>query len=164
MKPLFPSTIADVINECIGYSNPEIPEIPLDSNGIFAGHRILLVEDVDINREIIMTLLEPTLVEIDYAENGLDAVKMFIEAPEKYDLILMDIQMPEMDGYDATWQIRGLKSPKAKTVPIIAMTANVFKQDILKCFACGMNGHLGKPINMNELLKTMLKYLGKNKK
>jgi CheY-like chemotaxis protein len=95
----------------------------------FTGKRILLAEDVEINREIVLALLEPTQVEVDCAENGAEAVRLFRETPEKYDMIFMDVQMPEMDGYDATRHIRSLDSPNAKTVPIIAMTANVFKDD-----------------------------------
>ncbi len=159
LKPLFPSAIADIINECIGVIHEQTPEPPLDINGIFAGQHILLAEDIDINREIIMTLLEPTLVEIDYAENGLEAVKMFIKTPEKYDMIFMDIQMPEMDGYEATRQIRALDLKNAKTVPIIAMTANAFKEDIENSHFAGMNDHLSKPLNINKLLETMFRYL-----
>jgi len=123
-----------------------------DINGIFAGHRVLLVEDIEINREIVLALLEPTLIQIDCAENGAEAIRIFNETPEKYELILMDIQMPEMNGYEASRAIRALDIPEAKTVPIIAMTANVFREDIEKCLAAGMNGHLGKPINCNEVL------------
>ncbi|WP_424245651.1 signal transduction histidine kinase [Elusimicrobium posterum] len=126
---------------------------------VFAGKRILLAEDVDINREIVLTLLEPTLIEIDSAENGAEALRMFSEAPEKYDLIFMDMQMPEMDGFEATRRIRALDVSNAKTIPIIAMTANVFKEDIDKCLAAGMNGHIGKPLDFNEVLEQLRKWL-----
>lgn len=128
-------------------------------SGIFSGHRILLVEDVEINREIVTTLLEPTKIEIDSAGNGLEAVNKFHEAPDKYDLILMDLQMPEMDGYSATQQIRSLKAPRAKTIPIIALTANVFREDIERCLKAGMNSHLGKPFDLKEIIKKMWFYL-----
>jgi len=118
----------------------------------YEGRQILLVEDVDINREIVLTLLEPTLVSIDYAENGAEAVRMFEASPEKYDMLFMDIQMPEMDGYEATRLIRALDTQRAKSVPIIAMTANVFREDVEKCLESGMNGHVGKPINIDELI------------
>ncbi|GBU20137.1 hypothetical protein R80B4_00012 [Fibrobacteres bacterium R8-0-B4] len=130
-----------------------------DITGIFAGKRILLVEDVELNREIVRALLEPTRISIDCAENGAEAVRMFTEASDKYALIFMDVQMPEMDGYEATRCIRAMDTPKAKTVPIIAMTANVFKEDIEKCEAAGMDSHLGKPIDFEELLNKLRGYL-----
>jgi len=163
-KPLFPSTIAEVINECLGVDKKQAEKSQdADIAGIFEGRHILLVEDVDINREIVLTLLEPTKLEIDCAENGVEAVRMFINAPNKYELIFMDIQMPEMDGYEATRHIRSLDNPKAKTVPIIAMTANVFKEDIEKCLAAGMNGHIGKPMDFEEVIKILRSYLGLKK-
>jgi len=103
--------------------------------------------------------LEPTHLQIDYAENGREAVRMFSENPEKYELILMDVQMPEMDGYEATRQIRALNNAQAKTVPIIAMTANVFREDIDKCLEAGMNGHIGKPIDLDDVLKELRNHL-----
>jgi len=124
-----------------------------------SGRYILLAEDVEINREIVITLLEPTHLQIDCAENGHEAVRMFRENSEKYDLIFMDVQMPEMDGYEATCQIRAMDIPNAATVPVIAVTANVFKEDIEKCLDAGMNGHVGKPLDINEVLKILKKYL-----
>ncbi|MDR0495089.1 MAG: response regulator [Treponema sp.] len=137
-------------------------EAPADINGLFAGRRVLLAEDVEINREIILTLLEPTLLETDCAENGMEAVRKFSEAPDKYDLIFMDIQMPEMDGYEATRHIRAMDLPKAKNIPVIAMSANVFREDIEKCLDAGMNGHVGKPLNLNEVISKLRFYLNKN--
>ncbi|WP_428897550.1 Signal transduction histidine kinase [Parelusimicrobium proximum] len=125
---------------------------------VFEGKCILLAEDVEINREIVLALLEPTRVALDSAENGAEALRMFREAPEKYDLIFMDMQMPEMDGFEATRQIRALDVKNAKTIPIIAMTANVFKEDIDKCLAAGMNGHIGKPLDFNEVLEQLRKW------
>lgn len=122
------------------------------------GRRILLAEDVEINREIVLVLLEPTLLEIDCAVNGTEAVRMFSEY--SYDLIFMDMQMPEMDGLEATRRIRTLDVPNAKTVPIIAMTANVFREDVEKCLDAGMNDHVGKPLDFNEVLDILQKYLG----
>jgi PAS domain S-box-containing protein len=159
-----------------------VKEDELDLNGLFAGRRILLVEDVEINREIVLALLEPTRLEIDCAENGVEAVHKFTEAPDVYDLIFMDIQMPEMDGYEATRRIRDMEaelqpSPEGegsplvhnaganrgadspKGVPIIAMTANVFREDIEKCIESGMNGHVGKPLNLDEVLEKLKSYL-----
>jgi signal transduction histidine kinase/DNA-binding response OmpR family regulator len=157
-KPLFPSTIAEVINECLGVDKEQMEKAQVNIAGIFAGRRILLVEDVEINREIVLTLLESTRLEIDCAGNGVEAVRMFIEAPERYDLIFMDIQMPEMDGYEATRRIRALDTPAAKNIPIVAMTANVFREDIDKCLDAGMNSHVGKPIDFKEVLDCLQLY------
>jgi len=170
-KPLFPSTIAEMINECLGVDEQQAEKSKsADIAGIFTGKRLLLVEDVEINREIVQTLLEPTKLEIDCAENGVEAVKMFTEAPTKYDMIFMDIQMPEMDGYDATKRIRGLEAEFNKNkdgnnrnlrrqIPIIAMTANVFKEDIERCLAAGMDNHVGKPLDFDEVLGKLRQYL-----
>ena len=144
----------------------------------FHDYTLLIAEDVEINREIMSAILEQTGVSIDYAENGKKAVSMFRENPEKYNLILMDINMPELDGYEAARQIRALEvklnknksmefpkeTPKLLTgrptgVPIIAMTANVFREDIEKCLSAGMNGHTGKPIDLDALLEILYKYL-----
>jgi len=136
--------------------------------GIFAGRRIMLVEDVEINREIVQALLEPTKLKIDCAENGAEAVHMFVESSDKYDIIFMDIQMPVMDGYDATQRIRALEAEKVtasggntvRRVPIIAMTANVFKEDIEKCLEAGMDSHVGKPLDLEEVMTCLHSYLG----
>jgi CheY-like chemotaxis protein len=161
LKPLFPSSVCDVISECIGIVNHKIEEKPPDISGIFRGRRLLFTEDIEINREIVISLLEETQVEIECACNGLEAVKMFSSQPDRYDMIIMDIQMPEMDGHEATRRIRALTVPSAATIPIIAMTANVFREDIESCLASGMSGHLGKPINIEELIQVMYKYMGK---
>jgi Signal transduction histidine kinase len=164
-KPLFPSAIAEVINECLGVDKRQAEKAQAsDIAGIFAGRRILLVEDVEINREIVQTLLEPTKLEIDCTENGVEAVNMFTDSMNKYDMIFMDIQMPEMDGYEATRHIRALNAARAKNIPIIAMTANVFREDVEKCLKAGMNNHIGKPVDFDEILKCLNTYLGKEEK
>jgi len=99
---------------------------------------------------------------IDCAENGAQALKMFEEAPDKYDVIFMDVQMPEMDGYEATRRIRSLDIPQADSIPIIAMTANVYREDIEKCLEAGMNDHLGKPLDFDEIMKILHMYLTKS--
>ena len=132
----------------------------------FKGKNILLAEDMEINREIVNALLEPTQLNIDCAENGEEAVKMFKEAPNKYAMIFMDIQMPLMDGYETTRNIRAIENSmkingnEYKPVPIIAMTANVFREDIEKCLESGMNGHVGKPLNFDEVMDKLRLYLG----
>jgi len=104
-------------------------------------------------------MLEPAMLEIDCAENGSEAVRMFSIAPEKYDIIFMDVQMPEMDGYEATRRIRAIELEQLKQVPIIAMTANVFREDIEKCLEAGMNGHVGKPLSYDDVIKQLRLYL-----
>jgi signal transduction histidine kinase/CheY-like chemotaxis protein len=125
----------------------------------FAGRRILLAEDIEVNREIVLALMEPLGIEMDCAVNGIDAVRLFEQDPRRYDLILMDMQMPEMDGCDATRRIRSLDVPWAREIPIIALTANVFKDDIYKCLEAGMNDHLGKPLDQNKVITTLRTYL-----
>jgi len=163
-KPLFPSDIFDAIIDCIGtmHQPADTGEKREDHETIkFEGRHILLAEDVEINREIVQTLLEPALLKIDFAENGKEAVRLFSESPDKYDLILMDVQMPEMDGHEATRRIRALGMPKAKEIPIIAMTANVFREDVEMCLQSGMNDHVGKPLNLDEVMAKLQVYLSK---
>ncbi|MCL2539396.1 MAG: response regulator, partial [Oscillospiraceae bacterium] len=159
-KPIFPSEFVECINVCFGLDllneGRKENEDKVDS---FWGYRLLLVEDIEINREIVMALLEPTLVEIDCAENGAVAVEMFSKNPEKYNIIFMDLQMPEMDGYEATQRIRAIDDELAQTIPIVAMTANVFKEDVEKCLAAGMNDHVGKPLDFDAVLQILRKNL-----
>ena len=129
-KPIFPTDIADIINDHLGADTLHGETAQPDAKGLFKNHKILIAEDVDVNREIIQSLLEPTLLEIDFAENGKEAVRIFSEKPNKHTMIFMDLQMPEMDGYEATRCIRAIDSQFAKDIPIIAMTANVFKDDV----------------------------------
>jgi PAS domain S-box-containing protein len=159
-KPLFASSIADCINECLG------TEVLLEAENAhpskinrLEGYHMLLVEDIEINREIVLALLEPTGILITCAENGAEALRVFGEAPELYDIIFMDVHMPEMDGYEATRRIRALGVPEAENVVIVAMTANVFREDIEKCLAAGMNDHIGKPLDFEDVLDKLHKYL-----
>jgi len=130
-----------------------------DYTGVFSGRRVLLAEDVEINREIVMSLLEPTCLKIDVAENGAEAVRIFSSSPEKYDLVLMDIQMPEMDGYEATRCIRRMNIPKAASIPIVAMTANVFREDVERCMEAGMSSHIGKPLDYEDVMNKLCFFL-----
>jgi len=161
-KPLFPSAIADTISECIGLSKKQTDAPPQDLSGIFEGHHILLADDIEINREIVHALLEPTRIRIDSATNGLEVVQMYCETPARYGLIFMDVQMPKMDGYEATRRIRALDLPGAKTIPIIAMTANVFREDLERCLEAGMDDHIGKPLEFSKVLDKLRKHLLKN--
>ncbi|MDR2861999.1 MAG: response regulator [Syntrophobacterales bacterium] len=161
-KPIFPTAIIDCINKCFGVDIlNERQKGESSETDRFEGYCVLLVEDVEINREIVLALLEPTFLNIDCAENGEEAVRMFSERPDRYNMIFMDIQMPVMDGYEATRSIRALDTENAGTIPIIAMTANVFKEDIEKCFEAGMNGHVGKPLDFDEVLLVIRKCLFK---
>ncbi|MDR0585893.1 MAG: response regulator [Treponema sp.] len=131
-----------------------------DATDKLKGKRALLVDDVAINRMIAANLLSHTGLEIDEAENGKTALEMFSASPENtYDIIYMDIQMPVMDGYESAGAIRALPRNDAKTVPIIALTANAFKEDIEKAVSNGMNGHLAKPIEMDKCLELTFKLL-----
>jgi len=123
----------------------------------FAGKRLLLAEDVEINREILIIQLDGTGLQIDVAQNGREAVEMVAANPDLYDLVFMDMRMPEMDGLEATRQIRSL--PISKELPIIAMTANVFTDDVKSCLEVGMNDHIGKPLDMRIVFEKLRKYL-----
>jgi CheY-like chemotaxis protein len=141
--------------------------------GEFRDFRILLAEDIELNKEVTQAILEDTGVDIQWAENGRKAVSAYTAHPERFDLILMDLQRPEMDGYEATRHIRVFEEERRKAfpaaespgsaamphIPIIAMTANVFKEDIEQCRRAGMDGHIGKPINIDELFAVLRRYL-----
>jgi len=161
-KPLFSSLIVDCINQCLD-SKHTAEETALEhrdtAENCFAGNHILLAEDIDINREIVMSLLEHTGIVIDCAENGRQAVEMFTANPDTYDMIFMDIHMPEVDGYEATRRIRNMDVPRAAAIPIVAMTANVFREDIERCLAAGMNDHVGKPIDVEEMFEKLRTYM-----
>ncbi len=137
------------------------PHAPLPPHGLLDlhGRKILMAEDIKINREIVLTLLEDTGLAIDCAENGAEALEMFARAPDAYELILMDLQMPEMGGLEATRRIRALKAPQAAAIPIVAMTANAFTEDVEACLAAGMNDHLSKPLDFDQLLAKLAHYL-----
>ncbi|MDR0862318.1 MAG: response regulator [Oscillospiraceae bacterium] len=158
-KPLFPSAIADLISDCLGSDATIKQEDDPEKLDDFSRFTVLLAEDVEINREIVLTLLEPTHVTVDCAENGEVALRLFAENPDRYSMIFMDVQMPEMDGYEATRRIRQLDLPRARKIPIVAMTANVFREDIDRCLAAGMDAHVGKPLDFEEVLERMRKYL-----
>jgi len=131
---------------------------PKDESPIsLAGRVALLAEDVEINREIVMAMLENTGLQIVCAETGQEALDMFSSAPGQYDIILMDINMPVMDGLEATRRIRALETPEGVRVPIIAMTANVLMSEVETYLSAGMTDHIGKPVDFDKLLNKLYK-------
>jgi len=140
------------------YNNKHENDILWEENN-FHGKKILFVEDIEINRDIVISQLDGTGLEIDIAINGVEAVKMIEKEETRYDLIFMDMRMPEMDGLQASRKIRSLPSDYAKKIPIIAMTANVFIDDIEQCLTAGMNDHIGKPVDMAIIFEKLRKYL-----
>ncbi len=149
-------THVEVVEQAIGEQEINIVEEAV----YFDRKKVLLVEDNEINMEIAQALLEKRGMQVQWAANGREAIDIFMASEEhEFDLILMDIQMPILDGLIATQQIRLLVREDAKTVPIIAMTANAFDEDVEKSKAAGMNNHLSKPINPKQLYKTLQVYL-----
>jgi CheY-like chemotaxis protein len=121
----------------------------------FKGKKLLMVDDHELSREITAGILESTHAEISFASNGKEAVELFAMFPDKYDAILMDVQMPVMDGLTATRTIRAIETPRAATIPIIAMTANIFDLDKKSCFDAGMSRYISKPISVRELYRVL---------
>ena len=157
-KPLFPTDLRNVLNQCCGSiaDAPAAAETSYD----FAGKRILLAEDNEMNREIACELLEEDGFIVDTAEDGSIAVeKMKAAKPGQYDLILMDVQMPIMDGHEATRVIRALPDPALAGITIIAMTANAFEEDRQAALAAGMDGFLTKPVEIDKLKATLAEFL-----
>ena len=158
-KPLFLSDVKKIIKSAMNIHDTETEERSIAQEE-FMGRRILLAEDNKMNQEIAITILEEAGFFVDLAENGEMAVtKVTNHPPKHYDIILMDIQMPIMDGYEATRQIRAMEEEGKKDVPIIAMTADAFFEDRQAALACGMNEHLAKPVDVERLfaiLKSLL--------
>lgn len=160
-KPLYKSKLLKVLQRFLheGSRSEPVRQFKL-SDADYSGKRILLVEDNELNREIAVEIIGSTGVSIDTAVNGLDAVNIVSRSPEGfYQMILMDIQMPVMDGYEATRQIRSLKRSDISGMPIIAMTANAFSEDVTNALKAGMNYHLAKPIDISALMSVLGKYL-----
>jgi CheY-like chemotaxis protein len=157
-KPLFTSPILDSINKLV-FKNELDVAAGQGTKDAFKGKKMLLAEDIEINREIVLSLLEDTGIEIFTAENGQEAVDMFAANPKKYDVIVMDVQMPIMDGLAATRAIKAMDNLEAKRMPIIAMTANAFAEDVEACKQAGMIDHIGKPIDFDILISKLREWL-----
>ncbi len=156
-KPIFLSELRDILITSTGktHSAPQPDPIP-DLSIHFKGARLLLTEDNELNREIAEEILTNNGFIVETAEDGTIAVeKVKNSAPGYYSLVLMDIQMPKMDGYDATRAIRALDDPLLAGIPIVAMTANAFEEDRRQALECGMNAHIAKPINVEKLLEIL---------
>ena len=157
-QPVFMSDLCSALLAAAGQAQKkEHPECPLHEKLTgFQGRRLLLVEDNELNREIAVELLGSFGFDVDTAENGAQAVERIVSArPGDFDLVLMDIQMPVMDGYEATRRIRALDDPVLAGIPILAMTANAFDEDRREALACGMNGFLSKPVNVEEIARAL---------
>ena len=156
-KPLFAGTVMDEFAEAFRSKNKTFKE----SRAELKGRRVLLAEDVAVNAEIMMMVLAMREMEADLAENGREAVRLF-ESHEAgyYDAILMDMRMPEMDGLEATKTIRSLQRDDARTIPIIALTANAFDEDVQQSMQAGLNAHLSKPVEPDTLFETLENLIG----
>ena len=151
-KPLFRSTLYDKINDLMGHASDS--QNPEDDYSDLQGLHILIAEDNDINWEIVSAMLAMFGITTDRAENGRVCVDMISSAAEgTYELIFMDVQMPQMNGLDATREIRSLENPWASSIPIVAMTADAFSENVAACLNAGMNGHIAKPIDINLVIK-----------
>ena len=154
-KPLFQSELRRCLHSIVSTEKERKDSVDRTPEKQHTG-RILLAEDNELNQEIAVAILEGAGFTIEVAENGQVAVDMLSQSkPGYYDLILMDVQMPEMDGYEATKAIRGMKDRELASIPILAMTANAFEEDRKEALRCGMNGHIVKPINVNKLFETL---------
>ena len=157
-KPLFKSTLYHALRQYMGAETEN--DQTLNHNIDLSGRRILLAEDNELNWEVAKELLSDLGVELDWAEDGQICLDKFQRSPEGYyDAILMDIRMPHMTGYETTKAIRGLNHPNALSVPIIAMSADAFSDDVQHCLECGMNAHIAKPIDVIELTRLLKRFL-----
>ena len=163
-KPIFRNELIEKLSRALtrNRSDAETAEetqnnrVPAEN---FSGMRVLLAEDNELNREIVIELLNSCGIKLTCAQNGQQALDLVREQPANaFDLILMDIHMPEMNGYEATEAIRNLADPAKAALPIIAMTADAFEEDVQKCIAAGMNGHIAKPIEYSLLFETLRRY------
>ena len=151
-KPLFAGSVMDEFREAFKKKNAKLIGKTVD----LKGRRVLLAEDVAVNAEIMIMVLSMREMEVEHAENGRIAVEKFAASePGYYDAILMDMRMPEMDGLEATYAIRAMDRLDAKTIPIIALTANAFDEDVQRSMQAGLNAHLSKPVEPEALFETL---------
>ena len=165
-KPIFTDSILHEIEKIFtqGGDAPAAAEEASPEGVSLEGLRVLMAEDVALNAEILADLLEIEGMEADHAENGQEAVELFSEhAPGFYCAILMDMRMPVMDGLSATRVIRAMERPDAKTIPIIALSANAFNEDVQRSLQAGLNAHLSKPIDAEKLFETLRKTIAAQK-
>ena len=163
-KPMFMSDLRDALLTSLGQQpvRKEHNLLNIDESNGFENKHLLLVEDNELNREIAVEILSEHGFHIDIAVNGAEAIEKLLKSePGEYDAILMDIQMPVMDGYEATKHIREFENPQLASVPIIAMTANAFNEDRKAAKACGMDGFMSKPIDMDEVVRVLQDVLGR---
>lgn len=159
-KPLFLSELYSVLQEITGIKEKTEESTRVFEPGEFRGRRILLADDVLLNREIAETILSEAEIHAESVSNGQEALEKLEHAePEYYDLVLMDVMMPVMDGYEATRRIRKMSDPAIANIPIIAMTANAFEEDRTASMNAGMNEHLAKPFRIEELHDIMHRFL-----
>lgn len=154
-KPIFSSTLYNTLISVTGMEREVHMQGPEQDMSGVEDCRVLLVEDNELNCEIGMEMLKIMGINAVCARNGQEAVERFLSDGDEIDLILMDVQMPIMDGYQATGAIRRSGRAKAKDIPIIAMTANAFHEDVVKAYEAGMNGHLAKPVDLKQLYRTI---------
>ncbi|MDE7245556.1 MAG: response regulator, partial [Oscillospiraceae bacterium] len=154
-KPFFMSTFKEAVRLMMGH----MKEAKRQEANVVKGMHILIVDDIEVNQIILVKILSTLGAECDTASNGQEAVEKFLNAPSGYGLILMDVQMPEMNGYEATRAIRASSHPFAKAVPIIAMTANAFVDDVRDAIDAGMDAHIAKPVQVDKLKATIQQVL-----
>lgn len=159
-KPIFMSELRRVLTKPMEIKEETSQQTERENR--YSGKKVLLVEDNELNREIATALLEEIGIIVDSVEDGTDAVERMNEVEDdRYDLIFMDIQMPKMDGYMTTREIRTLKNNKKANIPIVAMTANAFEEDKKKAFKAGMNAHVAKPIDIKTILSVFDQVFGR---
>lgn len=157
-KPILQGVVREILSDKVARAKEGVDDNDFD----FSGYKVILAEDNEINAEIMQELLKNVNMDVDYAENGVEAVELFNSAePGTYIAVLMDLQMPEMDGLEAARQIRGGSHADALSVPIIAQSANAFNEDVALALAAGMNAHISKPISSKELYRTLRKCVNK---
>ena len=159
-KPLFQSSLFDLLSTISGAQRPQnVGALQKDKTG-FSGARVLLAEDNKMNMEVATRILQSEGLTVDGVWNGMEAVSAFeASEPGTYKAILMDVHMPEMDGYQATKAIRRSKHPEGATIPVIAMTADAFAENVAEAYSVGMNDHIAKPVDVDILFKKLRKYI-----